>query len=88
MQLSAKSSTSSEPLNFVIESHGHDGVFSILNDLALPFAGDDVVDSGNVNGSNRDTDIANTYWEDPFHIGGSGMGGLYKDSETSELTAV
>jgi hypothetical protein len=63
-----------ESFNYVTESHNHDGVLSTVDDLVLPVESDDVADSGNVDGNNRDVDMANTYWEDPFYVGASGVG--------------
>jgi hypothetical protein len=55
-----------ELYNEDMESDDHDGVIDIFDDLAKPVGNDDVVDTGNVYGNNRDPDMVDAPWDDYF----------------------
>lgn len=73
-QLRAELSVPDEAFNYEMESQNHDGILSMSDNLALPTGSGVVADAGSFDDNNRDVDMTNTYWEDPFYIGPSGVG--------------
>jgi hypothetical protein len=58
-----------------MEEDNDDGVIDTLDDLTGPVENDDVFDTGDVHGSNRDLDMAEVYWgDDPFNLGSNFVG--------------
>ena len=73
VQQSIESFESTKLSNEYTESDNYDRVVEIFDCVAKPVENDDVVDTENFSGNNRDPDMADIYCDDPFDLGADGF---------------